>query len=334
MNPPVFSVVIPTFNRKAALLRCLAHLERQSIAPDRFEVIVVVDGSGDDTASDVRARPVPFRLQVLEIERVGPGGARNAGAAKASGDYLAFTEDDVEISPSWLAYAERHLSETGSALLEGATLDAESGRSVRRFDADRRPSFIPCNLFVSRKVFLELAGYSTEYFDRSRSLYFREDAEFGFRLLDAGYRVAFAEDVVVKHPPQFTTVEQCFRHARRYEFDPLLCSRHARRFHELIEVKRILGLTIRRPQHYVALLSVLGLLGFFAGLFLMRPFLAAAGMVAVFTGGILFAFKYRGSQILRFASLPDLFRLLPLPFVYFAAVLRGCYRHRTLRGLL
>ena len=98
MNEPLmFSVIIPTFNRKASLAECLRSLGRQSFPPDRFEVLVVDDGSSDGTAETVErtAAGLGFHVEYLRQSQQGPGAARNLGAKNARGGILAFTEDDA-----------------------------------------------------------------------------------------------------------------------------------------------------------------------------------------------------------------------------------------------
>ncbi|MBI5300719.1 MAG: glycosyltransferase family 2 protein [Chloroflexi bacterium] len=93
-----FSVVIPTFNRKDVLRQCLKSLQAQD-HPD-FEVLVV-DG-GNDGTDELLAREFPdFRY--LRETRSGPSVARNLGIQHATGDIIAFTDDDNVAPPDWLA---------------------------------------------------------------------------------------------------------------------------------------------------------------------------------------------------------------------------------------
>ncbi|HEY6357032.1 MAG TPA: glycosyltransferase, partial [Vicinamibacterales bacterium] len=89
------SVVIPTFNRREKLLRCLSALERQSVLSQELEVIVIDDGSTDGTAEAVGARMFPFSLKLIRQVNRGPGEARNAGLAMAEGELVLFMGDDI-----------------------------------------------------------------------------------------------------------------------------------------------------------------------------------------------------------------------------------------------
>src|SRR3990172_2174413 len=73
------SVIIPTYNRREQLLKCLRALQAQSILPQEFEVIVIDDGSTDNTETAVRSEGFPFSLKYLRQDHQGPGMARNLG---------------------------------------------------------------------------------------------------------------------------------------------------------------------------------------------------------------------------------------------------------------
>lgn len=115
---PLFSVVIPVYNRAHLLARALDSVAAQTFRD--FEVIVVDDGSSDNIAHVVASRPGPLRL--LSIENRGPGGARNAGIEAATGEYVAFLDSDDQWLPLTLAlYAQAiAASTTAPSFLCGA----------------------------------------------------------------------------------------------------------------------------------------------------------------------------------------------------------------------
>lgn len=329
MAGPFFSVVIPTYNRCEAVLRCLDALARQSLEMDQFEVIVVVDGSTDGTAARLGSLTPPYDFRFIGIENGGAGHARNAGAKMARGEYIAFTEDDVTPDTDWLLNARAHLRQESHAVLEGRTVYEGSTRSVRRHEPPGIFSFIPCNVFVLRTAFDASGGYDPEFFDRKRGLYFREDSDLGFRLLDAGHAAAIAQDVIVSHPPQFESLSACIRHARRYVFDPLLYKRHPVRYRKMIEVKYLAGLTVHRPQHSVALLDLAAVVVALAGLVEWGTAWTFAGLAVSLACAFLFRLKYQGRNALRIDQLHSTFGFWVVPFVYLFSLVRGCFRYRT-----
>jgi glycosyltransferase involved in cell wall biosynthesis len=330
MNEPFFSVIIPTYNRCAQLRECLLALARQACSPDGFEVIVVVDGSTDGTATMLREMALPYSLDVALGPNGGAGHARNVGSTRARGRYLAFTEDDVIPDTHWLQSARSILEPDQWDVLEGRTVYRGTDSEVRKFERERRLSFIPCNLFVRRTVFEAVGGYSPEFHDSITGLYFREDSDFGFRLMDARARIRIAEDVYVSHPLQFLTLAGCFRHARRYVFDPLLYKRHPRHFREQIEVKQLFGFTVHRAQHYVALADAFAFVLGAAGLLFGSMAAVVGGVGGILLCGALFRFKYQGSGFLKVHRLHETVGFLGLPFVYLWALLRGCVRYRVI----
>ena len=109
------SIIIPTRNRSAWLPTCLAHLEQQTFPAARFEIIVVDDGSSDDSYSVLQryAQGAPVRIRPIRTEKVGFAAARNKAVESASGTLLLFFADDELASPRllenhWQAHAGPH----------------------------------------------------------------------------------------------------------------------------------------------------------------------------------------------------------------------------------
>ena len=95
------SVIVPVYNGSGVIERCLDALAGQTVAPERFEVIVVDDGSTDDTGTHVQAwaaQHPEYALTLVWQANTGPGGARNLGAQHAAAGLLLFT--DADCTPS------------------------------------------------------------------------------------------------------------------------------------------------------------------------------------------------------------------------------------------
>ena len=101
---PFISVVIPTYNRREYLKICLDAFARQTYPQNLYDVIVVDDGSMDDTSSFLSeySKSTPFTLISLRQENQGPAIARNLGIRKARGELVAFTDDDCVVKEDWL----------------------------------------------------------------------------------------------------------------------------------------------------------------------------------------------------------------------------------------
>src|SRR5206468_2589831 len=110
--------VIPTYNRKESLLRTLGGLSEQTLPPDRFEVVVVSDGSTDGTVESVGKRSWPFHIKLLAQRNSGPSAARNHGARESSGQIIIYLDDDVEPVPTFLEeHVRAHESDSRLVLI-------------------------------------------------------------------------------------------------------------------------------------------------------------------------------------------------------------------------
>jgi len=87
--------VIPTHDRCDSLRGVLEALSRQTVASDRFEVVVICDGCTDGTESMCRALPTDYPLRVMTQEQSGPAAARNCGVAEATGPLIIFYNVDM-----------------------------------------------------------------------------------------------------------------------------------------------------------------------------------------------------------------------------------------------
>lgn len=210
------TVVIPTYNRREILLRCLAALEAQSLPHEEMEIVVVDDGSGDGSpgaARDFLRSRLP-RWQVLVGPNRGPAHARNRGMVAATAARILLLGDDMIAAPDLL---ERHLGwhsdhpEPETAVLGHVTwhpdlevtpfmewLDKEdlqfAFHRLRHGDPVDFWHFYSCNVSFNRR-FLE--GYPMFDTDFPYAAY--EDIEFGHRLQDRGLRLLYNRDAAVYH---------------------------------------------------------------------------------------------------------------------------------------
>ena len=332
---PFISVVIPTFNRNDKLLECLGSLEVQSYPHTDFEVIVVDDGSSDGTQAMVESFAARSQMRVccLQQAHAGPSAARNAGAAKAAGAIIAFTEDDVVPESRWLECAARYFQDPATAAMEGRTRSMNAA-SVRSFESPGTHGFLPCNLFVRRDSFFALGGYDPAYCDLSLNLYFREDADFGFRLLEHGCGVVFGSDVVVSHPEQFPAPRDVFRHARRYVFDPLLYRNHPALYRAYIEVKQLGALTMHRPFHHLCWFYLASFIVILTEIFSGHHEYLPTCLIIMLAIHMGIRFRYERKAVPSFWNVPATLTFAVLPFYYLAWFVRGCLRFGSWGALL
>jgi glycosyltransferase involved in cell wall biosynthesis/GT2 family glycosyltransferase len=196
------SVVIPTYNRKARLHRVLEALACQ-VDGGEFEVVVVSDGSTDETDQYLRSGATPLAVVAVTQDNAGPAAARNRGVQTARGDIVLFIDDDVVPAPD-LVHRHRAAHELApdDIVLIGPMLnppDAEYSPWVaweqhqlyKQYEAmeagDWQPTFrqfFTGNASVPRSAIVEVGLFDTT-FRRA------EDVELAFRLHRAGVRFQF-----------------------------------------------------------------------------------------------------------------------------------------------
>src|SRR5213075_3425225 len=119
-KPPAISVIIPTFNRSAMLADTLESFAAQSLPKNRYEVIVVDDGSKDATPDVCRAFASRIELKYLHIDNSGTSAAKNTGILASCGKILLFFDDDDiadhRLLEEHLKAHEQHRAENAAVL--------------------------------------------------------------------------------------------------------------------------------------------------------------------------------------------------------------------------
>jgi GT2 family glycosyltransferase len=248
---PAASVVIPTHNRRDSLDLLLTALERQTVAADLFETIVVADGCVDDTIAFVRSRTTPYRLRLVELPGLGAASARNRGAAAAQGAVLVFVDDDIEPVPELVeAYLDEHRSEPGRLLI-GCSLPVVEVKTfyekeLRRWWQDHILAMQHVshrfgyrdmhagNFSIAARTFAEVGG-----FDEAFPGCGGEDYELGVRLLEHGVQFGYCRSAEGRHHDD-TDLDRSLRRAfQEGRADVLIAERHPRLVPEL--QNRIIG---------------------------------------------------------------------------------------------
>jgi len=194
------------------LADCVGSLLRQSLAPDRFEIVVVDDASTDATVETVRElseRTAPPRISLVRHEFPrGPNACRNSGFAAAGSDLFCFIDDDVLVPEPWLDAVLRGAERYPQALclggpirlrLEGTPPRHCGGESLSEgeFDAgpdDREVVEVYSGNMVVRRVALDVAGQ----FDEELPIY-HEETEWESRLRARGGLIMYVADAWLWH---------------------------------------------------------------------------------------------------------------------------------------
>jgi lipopolysaccharide/colanic/teichoic acid biosynthesis glycosyltransferase/glycosyltransferase involved in cell wall biosynthesis len=202
-NHPLASIIVPVYNSEKIITECLQALKKQTLPRHLYEIIVVDDGSTDQT-EDVVEKIGGVRF--LTQNHHGPAAARNLGARNAKGEILLFTDSDCVPTENWL---EEMLRPFNNPEVKGAKgiYKTHQKRLVPRFvqleyetKYDRMSQF-PTIDFIDtysaayrKSLFLANGGFESLF--KTPSV---EDQEFSFRLARKGYRLEFAPRACVFH---------------------------------------------------------------------------------------------------------------------------------------
>ncbi len=200
---PEVSVVVATHNRALRLAQLLTGLRRQTLALERFEVIVVDDGSSDATQNVLtrEARRGELRLCIPPASaHAGPAAARNRGWQLARAPVIAFTDDDCVPTPTWLETMLRAARSNPDAIVRGRTLpnpsEAHSLGAFAKTVNINAPSqhFETANVVYPRGLLERVGGFDEAFITAAG-----EDSDLGCRAVAAGGSPAFEPDALVHH---------------------------------------------------------------------------------------------------------------------------------------
>jgi glycosyltransferase involved in cell wall biosynthesis len=208
---PRVSVIIPSRNRRALLMRTLESLDHQDLPAEDFEVVVVLDGTEDDSEISLNEYRPGHSLRWVAQPQSGQAGARNTGARLAAHDVLLFFDDDMMADPVLVrAHSNAHLAHR-DVLVQGyypMAPDYLHGGVALAYDRWHRqaiaameaaPGEVPgiwgANISVRRDTYFRVGGFDPANFRE----YGGEDTDFGLRLAASGVPVVLARDAIALH---------------------------------------------------------------------------------------------------------------------------------------
>jgi len=278
-SAPLVSVIVPVFDDSERLANCLAALRAQTYPADRYEVLVVDNGSRDDVGALVASFP-GFSFE--REDRVGSYAARNKGIEASKGEVLAFTDADCLPEPGWIEAGVSALSDSPRWQAVGGPIEmfARDPERLTPFDlhdlvwgmpqrvyVERFGLAATANLFAYRSTFDRVGGFDPDF--RSCG-----DCEWSFRLTAAGFELGYCREARIRHPTR-SSLASFVRRRRRiaggyHRLEPAL-ERHPEKdfeiprsfSHSLNRVRRswrhpLLASTRRRLQFAAAELLLYG----------------------------------------------------------------------------
>lgn len=219
----LFTVIVPTFNRRDEIKELLGSLNRQAISSDLFEVIIVDDGSTDDTESVVNefTENTSLKIRFLKQDHKGPGEARNLGMANAEGEYYVFIDSDCIAGEKWLEAYRLELTGIKPAGFGGPDKVLPEFSPVQKAIDYSMTSFITTggirghskkkiSKYYPRSFNMGVRADIVEKIGGMNQLRHGQDIEFSHRIISTGEPVIKVADAVVYHKRRIS-VRKFFR---------------------------------------------------------------------------------------------------------------------------
>lgn len=211
-SPPFVSVIVPVLNGEGTIADCLTSLLKMDYPQERWEILVVDNGSTDRTAEIVQAYPVVL----LREERRGAAAARNRGIEASRGEILAFTDADCVVSTGWLRELAQAFEDKSVAGVEGEIVAYPPRTAVERYAArigslsrNKRLSsafpqyMITADVAFRREVFQRIGLFDTRFPGAGG-----EDVDFSWRFFwETDFKLRHASKAVVFHRHRLTSWE-------------------------------------------------------------------------------------------------------------------------------
>lgn len=187
------SIVIPTRNRRDVLEKALKYLFLQDYPKDRYEIIVIDDGSSDGTQEMVKEQKASCKLVCLRHEeRNGQAAARNWGIRQAQGEVVIFTDDDIFCPPQFVREHVKYHEEAQNLIVDGPAINigegdfsfTDGGKRLLAFFDFFGSVFVTANTSCRKENLIKAGGFDEE-FGTGFGWY---DLEMGFRLMEMGLK--------------------------------------------------------------------------------------------------------------------------------------------------
>jgi GT2 family glycosyltransferase len=208
----VISIVVCTRNRASALRECLSALARVDFNPRAWELILVNNGSTDETEDVLHAfaHDVPFRVKVVDDPRPGLSGARNTGVRVSQAPLVAFTDDDCYVAPDYVTrLVEAFDSNPRYGYVGGRVVLHDPSDAPETIKDEAAPaeiaawSIVPpgfvhgANMAFRREVFQSIGGFDPLFGSGTR--FVADDVDFMSRASAEGWVGAYVPGPVVRH---------------------------------------------------------------------------------------------------------------------------------------
>lgn len=201
-----FSIIVPTFDRLKLLDNCIRSLLSQDYPKNKYEVIIIDDGSTDNTANIVESfKKKHSNVRYYKIKNSGPAIARNLGLKKAKGNFIAFTDDDCTVEKEWLRKIEIAFNKSNADAVGGSIVNPTNryiawAQYILNLSSwfpggkEKSVQVIPTGNVTYREASIKDYFFPT-YLDRRGY----SDSLFCYGLYEKKKKILFCPDIRVKH---------------------------------------------------------------------------------------------------------------------------------------
>lgn len=227
------SVIIPTFNRRRLLERCILKLVEQNLDPALFEIIVADDENSLKTQhliGHLRDKYKSHRIVYVTTGPLhGPAAARNCGWKKAAHEIIAFTDDDCLPHPSWLSMAIDALDHDTDALWGRVIVPLPSNPTDYQLNVAGlgKGEFVTANCFCRKSILEKIGGFDERFYKA-----WREDSDLYFTLIERNAKIKFVPTAIIIHPAYKAKFGKSIWMQKNNIFEPLLYRKHPQLYRE------------------------------------------------------------------------------------------------------
>ncbi len=200
----LISIIIPAYNAEKTIGKTIEALLKQNYPKKKYEIIIIDDGSKDNTCSVVSKYPV----KMVKIKHSGPAKARNFGAKKSKGNIIIFTDADCVPSKNWIKNMVEPFKTPDIVGVSGTYKTSNSNKFMAKFsgyEIEQRHEKMKKQKYIDfigtfsaaykKDVFAKFGGFDTKFKTSSG-----EDPELSFRIAKAGLKMIFQPKAFVYHP--------------------------------------------------------------------------------------------------------------------------------------